>query len=451
MADDVRAIAFYLPQYHPIPENDVWWGKGFTEWTKVVEAKALFHGHYQPQLPSDLGFYDLRVPEVRRAQAELARQYGIHGFCYYHYWFNGKRLLERPFAEVLASKEPDFPFCLCWANENWTRRWDGRNKEILMGQSYSPEGDRAMIRELMPAFRDPRYIRINGLPLFLVYRATDLPDPRMTAMIWREEALAAGLPGLYLCRAETFEEATSPRDPAQIGFDAACEFPPHGIHVATPSTATAGLDPAFAGLAYDYTVVAHDFATRPTAPYRRFHGVMPSWDNTARVGRRAYLAVNSSPESYRSWLETVCNRTRHDRAGDERVVFINAWNEWGEGCHLEPDRRYGLTWLEATRAALGGTSPRFSYSAVEGDKLALHEQIERLARELGLDGVGADLVLKEAALRAQRTSADVSRRDDVISALNEKLAYLTAALAAQQRGNGEGNGVPPAPTERLAS
>jgi hypothetical protein len=178
---------------------------------------------------------------------------------------------------------------------------------------------------------------------------------------------------------------------------------------------------------------------------------MPSWDNTARVGRRAYLAVNSSPESYRSWLETVCNRTRHDRVGDERVVFINAWNEWGEGCHLEPDRRYGLTWLEATRAALGGTSPRFSYSAVEGDKLALHEQIERLARELGLDGVGADLVLKEAALRAQRTSADVSRRDDVISALNEKLAYLTAALAAQQRGNGEGNGVPPAPTERLAS
>ena len=448
---DVRAIAFYLPQYHPIPENDTWWGRGFTEWTKVVEAKPLFHGHYQPQLPADLGFYDLRVPEVRRAQAELARQYGIHGFCYYHYWFNGKRLLERPFTEVLASKEPDFPFCLCWANENWTRRWDGRNKEVLMAQNYSPDGDRAMIRDLMPAFRDPRYIRVGGRPLFLVYRANDLPDPRTTAMIWREEAAAAGLPGLYLCRAETFEEATSPQDPAQIGFDAACEFPPHGIHVATPSTAAAGLDPAFTGLAYDYSVVARDFATRPTAPYRRFHGVMPSWDNTARVGRRAYLAANSSPESYRSWLEIVCNRTRHDFEGDERVVFINAWNEWGEGCHLEPDRRYGGSWLEATRAAINGTSPRMPCSDLEDSGLALREQIDRLGQELGLEGAGAELVLKEAAIRAQRTSVDVARRDDVISALNEKLVYLTAALAAQQHGNAEGNGVPPAPTERLAS
>jgi hypothetical protein len=178
---------------------------------------------------------------------------------------------------------------------------------------------------------------------------------------------------------------------------------------------------------------------------------MPSWDNTARVGRRAYLAVNSSPESYRSWLETVCNRTRRDLEGDERVVFINAWNEWGEGCHLEPDRRYGLNWLEATRAALSGASPQFSYTTAEDDRLLLREQIERLGRELGLDGAGAELVLKEAALRAQRTSADVARRDDVISALNEKLAYLTAALAAQQRGNGDGKGVPPAPTERLAS
>src|SRR6185437_15786031 len=252
------------------------------------------------------------------------------------------------------------------ANENWTRRWDGRNKEVLMAQNYSPEGDRAMIRELIPAFRDPRYIRVRGRP------------------------------GLYLCRAETFEEATSPRDPAQIGFDAAYEFPPHGIHVATPSTATAGLDPAFAGLAYDYSVVARDFATGPTAPYRRFHGVMPSWDNTARVGRRAYLAVNSSPESYRSWLETVCNRTRRDLEGDERVVFINAWNEWGEGCHLEPDRRYGLNWLEATRAALSGASPQFSYTTAADDRLLLREQIERLGRELGLDGAGAELVLKEA-------------------------------------------------------
>lgn len=428
MADDVRAIAFYLPQYHPIPENDAWWGKGFTEWTKVAEAKPLYHGHYQPQLPADLGFYDLRVPEVRQAQAKLARQYGVHGFCYYHYWFNGKRLLERPFTEVLASREPDLPFCVCWANENWTRRWDGLSKEILIAQQYSPDGDRAMIRELIPAFRDPRYIRVRGRPLFLVFRANDLPDPRATAAIWREEAVAAGLPGLYLCRAETFQEATTGQDPAQVGFDAACEFPPHGIQTAR-STAAAGLDPAFSGFAYDYAEAARQFAVRPTPSYRRFHTVMPSWDNTARVGRRANLAVNATPEAYRGWLETVANRTRHEMDGDERLVFINAWNEWGEGCHLEPDRRYGLTWLEATRAALGGVSPRMPAAAPAEDHLPLYQQIDRLAGELGLEGAGPELVLREASTLARRRGAELALRDDVISSLNEKLVRLTSQLA----------------------
>jgi len=433
MADDVRAIAFYLPQFHPIAENDAWWGKGFTEWTKVVEAKPLFHGHHQPQMPADLGFYDLRVPEVRQAQAKLARQYGVHGFCYYHYWFNGKRLLERPFAEVLASGEPDFPFCVCWANENWTRRWDGLSKEILIAQEYSPDGDRALIRELIPAFRDPRYIRVRGRPLFLVFRANDLPDPTATAAIWREEAIAAGLPGLYLCRAETFQEATAAQDPAQLGFDAACEFPPHGIQAAA-STATPGLDPAFSGFAYDYAEAARTLAARPTPSYRRFHTVMPSWDNTARVGRRANVAVNPSPEAYRSWLETVCNRTRRDREADERLVFINAWNEWGEGCHLEPDRRYGLTWLEATRAALGGAPLRMAADPRPEDHLPLYEQIDRLAGELGLEGAGAELVLQEAATLARRRSSELARRDDVITELNEKLVRVTKLLRERRAG-----------------
>jgi lipopolysaccharide biosynthesis protein len=449
MADDVRAIAFYLPQYYPTPENDAWWGRGFTEWTKVVEGRPLFHGHYQPQLPADLGFYDLRVPEVRQAQAQLARQFGIHGFCYYHYWLDGRRLLDRPFAEVLASGKPDFPFCLCWANHNWTRRWDGLNSEVLIAQNHTLAGDRAMIRELIPAFRDPRYIRVRGRPLFLVYRASELSDPRAVAQAWREEAVAAGLPGLYLVRAEVHDDAHTQQDPAQIGFDAAYEFPPHGIRVATPSSATPGLDPAFSGLAYEYAEVARDFATRPTPHYRRFHAVMPSWDNTARVGRRAHMAVNSSPEAYRSWLEIVSNRTRQEQEGDERLVFINGWNEWAEGCHLEPDRRYGLAWLEATRAALSGTSPEVSHDKPEENQLPLYGRIERLAAELGLDGASPELVLREASALARRWSADVARRDDVIVALNEKLVRLSASLAQQQRGD-DRDGAASA-VERLAS
>ena len=191
MTPDIRPIAFYLPQFHPTPENDEWWGKGFTEWTNVTKARPLFPGHYQPQLPADMGFYDLRLPEAREAQAALAREYGIHGFCYYHYWFNGRRILERPFNEVLASGKPDFPFCLCWANENWTRVWDGGEKNVLLEQKYSHEDDLAHIESLIPAFRDERYIRIDGKPLFLVYRTGLLPNPARTAEIWREAAKRA--------------------------------------------------------------------------------------------------------------------------------------------------------------------------------------------------------------------------------------------------------------------
>jgi lipopolysaccharide biosynthesis protein len=189
----VRAICFHLPQYHPIRENDEWWGKGFTEWANVTRTRPRFKDHYQPHLPADLGFYDLRLPEARQAQADLARQHGIHGFCYYHYWFNGRRLLERPFNEILASGQPRFPFCLCWANENWTRRWDGQERDILLEQNYGDEDDLNHIRWLANAFRDPRYIRIQGKPIFLVYRLSRLPNPARTVKIWRNEAGALGV------------------------------------------------------------------------------------------------------------------------------------------------------------------------------------------------------------------------------------------------------------------
>ncbi len=224
VATRVRSLAFYLPQFHPIPENDEWWGDGFTEWTNVVPATPQFRGHHQPHVPADLGFYDLRVPEVRAAQADLALRFGVSGFCYYHYWFEGRRLLERPFDEVLRSGEPDFPFCLCWANENWTSAWDGKAREILIRQTYSPDDDLAHIRWLGVAFSDRRYIRVGGKPLLLVYRAHHLPDPLRTTERWRAEAERLGLGEIYLCSMQTGPAARI--DPATLGFDAAVQFAP---------------------------------------------------------------------------------------------------------------------------------------------------------------------------------------------------------------------------------
>ena len=222
--DAVRAIAFYLPQFHTIPENDLWWGPGFTEWTNVTRARPSFVGHYQPHLPADMGFYDLRVADTRAKQAALAAAYGLHGFCYYYYWFAGKRLLETPVEAMLATGEPDFPYCLCWANENWTRRWDGADQEVLIAQNPSRADDERLIRDLLPHFRDPRYIRINGKPLFIVYRIGVLPNVAASAQLWRRIAQQEGIGELYLCAAKTYDTG----DPTVYGFDAVVEFPPHG-------------------------------------------------------------------------------------------------------------------------------------------------------------------------------------------------------------------------------
>jgi lipopolysaccharide biosynthesis protein len=346
--NDVRVIAFYLPQFHPIPENDRWWGKGFTEWTNVAKAQPNFEGHYQPHLPSDLGFYDLRLPEVREQQAELAREYGVHGFCYHHYWFGGRRLLERPFNEVLASGRPDFPFCICWANENWTRRWDGAEHEILMGQNHSDQDDRDFIRSLFPAFEDRRYIRIHGKPLLIVYRANILPDARRTADIWREEMKQAGLGDIYLCAAQSFGLA----DPRSYGFESAVEFPPHGPRAENLAPRVSNLSSRFAGAIHDYTAKANSLIHKPATEYTLFKTVMPAWDNTARRQHEGIVYINSSPEAYEYWLGKAVEIMITRCAGDERLVFVNAWNEWGEGAHLEPDRQYGRGYLEATRRVL---------------------------------------------------------------------------------------------------
>ncbi|GEJ57945.1 glycosyltransferase WbsX family protein [Anaeromyxobacter diazotrophicus] len=346
----VRAIAYYLPQFHPIPENDAWWGRGFTEWTSVTRAKPLFEGHYQPHLPTELGFYDLRLPEVRAAQAELAREHGIHGFCYYYYSFGTKRLLERPLLDMLESGNPDFPFCICWANESWSRRWDGSEAQVLIAQDDSPERYRQFIHEVLPILKDRRYIQVGGAPMLLVYRVGRMPDAAAVAAYWREQAEAAGLPGLYLCAVQSHDATFDPR---RAGFDAAVEFPPspwHGRKI-DPRTLP-GLDPDFTGTVFDYEdFVTHSLA-RSAPDYRLLRGVMMGWDNTARRGPASFLFHGATPRGYEAWLRGAVAWTAAHNPPDERVVFLNAWNEWAEGTHLEPDERHGRAWLEATQRAL---------------------------------------------------------------------------------------------------
>lgn len=360
----VRIIALYLPQFHPIPENDAWWGKGFTEWTNVAKARPLFRGHYQPHLPADLGFYDLRLSETREAQAALARAYGIHGFSYYHYWFSGKRLLNRPLDEVLSSGRPDFPFCLCWANENWTRKWDGYDSELLIRQEYSSADDEAHVEHLLPIFRDPRYIRIDGRPLFLIYRSEMLPDSAKTAELWRRAAQRAGFPDLFLARVESFQTGI---DPTTVGFDASVEFAPDkgvarlasrggrrrflSLLRRVLSRLGVTIRPAEEHRIYSYDSLAAGMLAKPKVPYRRFRCVTPGWDNAARRQRGATIFLDSTPRVYEGWLRALVQETMKTHDGDERILFINAWNEWAEGNHLEPDQRWGLAYLESTLRA----------------------------------------------------------------------------------------------------
>jgi hypothetical protein len=343
----VKAIAFYLPQFHPIPENDRWWGKGYTEWTRVARARPRFHDHYQPHVPERLGFYDLRLPDARAAQATLAREYGIYGFCYYHYWFGGRRILERPFAEVLASGQPDFPFCLCWANENWTRRWDGKEQSILVRQTYSPEDDRAFIEDLLPAFHDRRYIRMGGAPVLIVYRPGDLPDPLATTERWRETCRNNGIDQL-LVAVSTFD---SMGDPRALGFDARVEFPPHGSCSAEWLHDVTDVDCEFGGDIFSFPAEVDRRLAQPSPPFRLYRTAMAGWDNSARRGDSAVVFHEATPLAYERWVRgLVAEAVR--RPPDERFIFVNAWNEWSEGAHLEPDQRFGLGYLEATKRVL---------------------------------------------------------------------------------------------------
>jgi lipopolysaccharide biosynthesis protein len=343
VAPRARALALYLPQYYPTPENDAWWGPGFTEWTNVVRARPLFDGHYQPRLPSTLGFYDLRVPEVREQQAALARTHGIEGFCYWHYWFRGHRLLDRPFQEVLDSGAPDFPFCLGWANQSWSRRWHGSGApdELLVEQTYSRDDDVAHARYLVNAFADPRYVRVADRPLFMIYAPFDLPEPQRTTETIREAAIRAGLSEPYLVGLNLLKPDADTRP---LGFDATVNYQP--IFTGVPGAWDKGLK------IYDYTIAVRSMLDqRRDYPYHP--ALIVSWDNTPRRGGDGIVLINSDPDTFRRQLQMVVDSIDHQEPGS-RLLFLNAWNEWAEGNHLEPDQRYGLGWLRAVRSVLCG-------------------------------------------------------------------------------------------------
>jgi len=355
--ETVKVIAFFLPQFHPIPENDTWWNPGFTEWTNVARARPLFPGHQQPRIPGELGFYDLRLPETREQQAALAKEYGIYGFCYYHYWFAGKLLLERPLEDMLKTGRPDINFCLCWANESWTANWVGRPDKILIAQTYPGESDhRAHIEYLSPFFKDPRYIKVDGCPLFLIHRPFDIPRAVETLALWRrlaEEHIGSDL--FIVGVGNEIEELLA------LGFD--------GV---TTHSLTAALREYLTGIRRVRQFFMHRILRWPrwVIPYRSlvpylirkewshsqvFPDVLPNWDHSPRLGRRALVITDSKPQLFMQVVKRAVEAVK-DRPGDHQLVFLRSWNEWAEGNYVEPDLIHGRAFLEAIAAVVKGSA-----------------------------------------------------------------------------------------------
>lgn len=377
-----RIIGLYLPQYHPIPENDEWWGKGFTEWTNVAKAKPLFRGHYQPRIPADLGFYDLRLPEVREQQAELAREAGLEGFCYYHYWFgNGRQLLERPFNEVLASGKPDFPFCLCWANHDWTNKtWQKGNNfrrdSMIMKMEYSKEDYVRHFNYVLPAFRDPRYITVDGKPLFAVWAPHHIPDARVFIDLWQQLARENGLPGIHFVghtdnagkglpgQAADYYSADKAKEYYQavldLGFDAVMSSG-YRRAVALLQGKTRMMWRMLSGKTFaptyskmDYSRLMANYYVPEDAGENIYPTLLPQWDRTPRAGKNSEIVVDSTPARFQETVETAIELIRQ-KEPEHQLLFLKAWNEWGEGDYVEPDLKFGHGYIQAIRQAIGKT------------------------------------------------------------------------------------------------
>lgn len=347
-----RIIAFYLPQFHPIPENDAWWGKGFTEWTNVGKAKPLFRGHYQPRVPADLGYYDLRMPEVREAQAEMAREAGIEGFCYWHYWFgNGKQLLERPFNEVLKSGKPDFPFCLAWANETWSGIWHGDADRILIEQTYPGKVDyEKHFYEVLPAFKDDRYIKLDGKPMFYIYRPLSVPDSKEFISIWQKLAIKNGLNGIYFVGFAANEKQAE--SVLINNYDAVNTFWLKDALLSTHKTkfiwskfSERYLKSKFSLQKYDFKKISMELISEKDKKENYFPTILSGWDNSPRSGKRGRIFVNYTPKHFSNYLKSFFS-ILNNKSVDKNIVFLKSWNEWAEGNYMEPDSKYGQAYLK---------------------------------------------------------------------------------------------------------
>lgn len=345
-----KIIAYYLPQYYPFKENDEWWGKGTTEWNNVCKSVPQYVNHYQPRIPGELGYYDLRVKENIERQVELAKMYGIFGFAYYYYWFDGKRLLDKPLDMLIENKDIDMPFCLCWANENWTRRFDGTNTDIIMEQPSNLESYKSAINEIITYMKDSRYIEISGKKVLIIYRPSFIPDFKEVLGHWRDIAKKNGIGDLYII---AVKENTADLDLIGLGFDAISEFHPGTIYRYCKDITDKinFIRDDFSGQILDYKDIVENKKYFKYQSPKLYRSIMPMWDNTARRNNKGMIFENSSPELYSIWLEDILEESLNKDL-DEPIVFINAWNEWGEGAYMEPDKKYGYAYLEKTKNAL---------------------------------------------------------------------------------------------------
>ena len=349
-----RVVPFFLPQFHSVAENDQWWGPGFTEWTNVAAAKPVYPGQWQPKLPRELGFYDLADPATLARHERLAADYGVGGFMFYHYWFSGRRILEAPL-DHRRERTAGLPFCIMWANENWTRRWDGRSEDVLLAQDYAEVPADDFVASVLPELKHPDYLRVGGRPVLAVYRPAQIPEVAAVVAGWRERARAEGLGELCLLAVDVpgvFDGLSgSPRD---NGFDGMMGFAPHNLTWTRADPRRVHPAPRFRGNIFDYAALAGDSEKRIASgvPAGSYPGVMTGFDNTARRPLASDLWFGANPYTFRRWLAAAVAAVA-DRPADERIVFVNAWNEWAEGAVLEPSDKFGLTYLQAVRDVVG--------------------------------------------------------------------------------------------------
>jgi ADP-heptose:LPS heptosyltransferase len=431
-----RVFAFYLSQYHPIQENNWAYGMGFTEWHNVIKTKPLFKGHYQPRIPGELGFYDLRAEETIYNQIELASSHGINGFCFYYYYFHGKRLLHKPLDIFLKSKI-NFPFFFLWANENWSKRWDGGDHEIIVEQNHSKEDDLHFIRELLPIFEDERYVKINGKPVLMIYKSHLFPDVSRSIETWHAVAQSHGYPGLYLIMVDDWFQ--TPIVPRTLGFDASYEVPSNITHkeVLVNDQEQFDFNGEFHGSIVDYHKFASFHLGRPFPEYKRFRTVMLPWDNTARYGSKAIVHVNANNDAFKVWLAAAYIDTYKRYAADERIMFIHSWNEWCEGTYLEPDGKFGRRYLTETRDTIQAAKESIVLSESSGADAKLINFTQRIEKERQEGAYRAVQIAQtrtwEFAAELDKTRSELDRVRLELQRLRSRLRFLTPLFQLYRR------------------